>query len=67
MKYALYDLMLAEDPISFNLFYMPKYFHIFIYFISQDIREISSAYKVTLSRRGKLGPHRHVHLCQKTF
>jgi hypothetical protein len=36
--------MLAEDPLLFNLIYIHKYFHIFIYFISQDMKKISSAY-----------------------
>jgi hypothetical protein len=43
MKYASDHLMLAEDPMLFNLIYIHKYFHIFIYFISQDMRKISSA------------------------
>jgi hypothetical protein len=44
MNYALDHLMLAEDPLLFNLVYIHKYFHICIYFISQDMRKISSAY-----------------------
>ena len=41
MKYASDHLMLAEDPLSFDLVYMPKYLQIFIYLNLQDIRTIS--------------------------
>ena len=59
MKYASDHLILAGDPISFNLFYMPKYFQIFNYFIVQDTRTISLAYTVGVGSSGRTGTFIH--------
>jgi hypothetical protein len=37
----LYRLALAEDLLASNLIYFHKYFHIFSYFISQDMMKNS--------------------------
>jgi hypothetical protein len=65
MKYASDHLMLAEDPLSFNVIYMPKYLQIFIYLISQDMRTMSKLTMMTPSRGEKLRLHRHVHSRKK--
>ena len=59
MKYASDHLIFAEDPISFNLFYMLKYFQIFNYFIVQDTRTISLAYTVGMGSSGRTGTFIH--------
>ena len=59
MKYASDHLILAGDPISFNLFYMPKYFQSFNYFIVQDTRTISLAYTVGVGSSGRTGTFIH--------
>jgi hypothetical protein len=45
--------VLAEDPLNFDLIYLPKYFHICSYFISQDMKQISLAGSNTSASKKK--------------
>ena len=45
--------MLAEDSMSFDHIYWPKYFHIFIYFNSKDMSIFGLAGS-SICQRGKL-------------